>query len=67
MRILFCARIVKTIGLFGGRDIHGGVLVNAITDYRYGYANAVGVLMFLFGLVILWLVNRLFRMDETDY
>lgn len=43
------------------------LLVNAITDYRYGYANAVGVLMFLFGLVILWLVNRLFRMDETDY
>ena len=26
-----CARIVKTIGLFGGTDIHGAVLVNAIT------------------------------------
>ena len=26
-----CARIVKTIGLFGGTDIEGAVLVNAIT------------------------------------
>lgn len=26
-----CARIVKTIGLFGGTDIRGAVLVNAIT------------------------------------
>ena len=26
-----CARIVKTIGLFGGTDVAGGVLVNAIT------------------------------------
>ena len=26
-----CSRIVKTIGLFGGTDIKGGVLVNAIT------------------------------------
>ncbi len=26
-----CPRLVKTIGLFGGRDINGAVLVNAIT------------------------------------
>ena len=26
-----CPRMVKTIGLFGGTDIHGAVLVNAIT------------------------------------
>lgn len=26
-----CAQIVKTIGLFGGVDIHGAVLVNAVT------------------------------------
>ena len=26
-----CSRIVKTIGLFGGTDVKGGVLVNAIT------------------------------------
>ena len=32
-----CPRIVKTIGLFGGRDIHGGVLVNAITGESQYY------------------------------
>ena len=26
-----CSRIVKTIGIFGGTDIHGAVLVNAVT------------------------------------
>ncbi|MGN0974688.1 MAG: CvpA family protein [Gemmiger sp.] len=26
-----CSRVVKTIGLFGGTDIHGAVLVNAVT------------------------------------
>ena len=26
-----CPRMVKTIGLFGGTDIHGAVLVNAVT------------------------------------
>lgn len=26
-----CPRLVKTIGLFGGTDVHGAVLVNAIT------------------------------------
>ncbi len=32
-----CARIVKTIGLFGGRDVKGGVLVNAITGESQYY------------------------------
>ena len=43
------------------------LLVNGILDYRYGYANAVGVVMFLIGLLILFVVNKLFRMDESDY
>ena len=43
------------------------LLVNGILDYRYGYANAVGVVMFLIGLLILAVVNKLFRMDESDY
>lgn len=42
------------------------MLVKGIMDYRYGYANAVGVVMFVFGIVVLLLVNRLFRMDETN-
>lgn len=36
-------------------------------DYRYGYANAVGVVMFIIGLIVLGIVNKLFRMDEADY
>ena len=34
---------------------------------RYGYANAVGVVMFIIGLIVLGVVNKLFRMDEADY
>lgn len=43
------------------------LLVNAVTDYRYGYANAVGVVMFALGLIILAVVNKMFRMNESDY
>ena len=43
------------------------LLVKGIMDYRYGYANAVGVVMFVVGLLILAVVNRMFRMDESDY
>ena len=32
-----CSRIVKTIGLFGGTDVHGAVLVNAITGESQYY------------------------------
>lgn len=32
-----CSRIVKTIGLFGGRDVNGAVLVNAITGESQYY------------------------------
>ena len=35
-----CARIVKTIGLFGGTDVAGGVLVNAITGKCQYYDTA---------------------------
>lgn len=43
------------------------LLVKGITDYRYGYANAIGVLMFVIGLIILGVVNKAFRMDNSDY
>ena len=43
------------------------LLVKGITDYRYGYANAIGVLMFVIGLIILGIVNKAFRMDVSDY
>jgi hypothetical protein len=35
-----CSRIVKSVGLFGGTDIHGAVLVNAITGESQYYEDA---------------------------
>ncbi len=43
------------------------ILVKSITDMKYGYANANGVIMFILGLVILAVVNRVFRMNESVY
>lgn len=43
------------------------MLVNNLTDYKYGQANAIGVIMFLMGLVVLLVVNRVFCMSESDY
>lgn len=43
------------------------ILVKAISDMKYGYANANGVIMFVLGLVILAIVNRTFRMNESVY
>ncbi len=43
------------------------ILVNAITDMNYGYANAAAVSMFVLGIVTLVLVNWLFRMNRRVY
>lgn len=43
------------------------ILVNSIMDMNYGYANANGVVMFVIGLVILAVVNKLFRMNESVF
>lgn len=43
------------------------ILVNAITDMNYGYANAAAVSMFVLGIVTLGLVNWLFRMNRRVY
>lgn len=43
------------------------LLVRALNDYNYGYANAIGVVMFLFGLIILVAINKAFRMNDTVY
>lgn len=43
------------------------ILVKSINDMKYGYANANGVIMFILGLVILAVVNRAFRMNESVY
>lgn len=43
------------------------LLVRAITDYNYGYANAIGVVMFIIGLLIMAAVNKAFRMNDSIY
>lgn len=43
------------------------LMMRAIMDYNYGFANAIGVVLVIFGIVVLVLVNKLFRMGESDY
>ena len=43
------------------------MLVSNVTDYKYGQANAIGVMMFLIGIVIMAIVNKVFRMNESVY
>lgn len=43
------------------------ILVKSISDMKYGYANANGVIMFILGLIILAVVNRAFRMNDSIY
>ena len=43
------------------------ILTDAINNSHYGYANAVGTIMFLFGLLVLLIVNRAMRMYESVY
>ena len=43
------------------------ILVKAINDYNYGLANATAMLMFTFGIVVMLVINRVFRMNESVY
>ncbi|PXX50740.1 carbohydrate ABC transporter membrane protein 1 (CUT1 family) [Hungatella effluvii] len=43
------------------------ILVNAITDMNYGFANAAALVMFLLGIIVLLVINRLFRMEESNW
>ena len=43
------------------------LLVKATTDYNYGLANAVALIMFVFGIAVMLIVNRLFRMNDPVY
>lgn len=43
------------------------LMMRAIMDYNYGFANAIGVVLVIFGIVVLMLVNKLFHMGESDY
>lgn len=43
------------------------LLVRAISDYQYGFANAIGVVMFIFGLIVMQVINKSFRMSDSIY
>lgn len=43
------------------------MLVNSISDMKYGFANANGVMMFILGLLILAIVNKVFKMNDSVY
>lgn len=39
----------------------------ALTENNYGYANMMGVLLISSGVLAVFVINKLFRMDEADY
>ncbi|MFU0799154.1 MAG: sugar ABC transporter permease [Xylanivirga thermophila] len=41
------------------------ILVKAISDMNYGYANAAAVVMLVFGIVTLYFINKVFKMNES--
>lgn len=43
------------------------LMMRAISDYNYGFANAIGVVLFVFGVIVLVVVNKAFNMGESDY
>lgn len=43
------------------------LMMRAISDYNYGFANAIGVVLFIFGVIVLVAVNKMFNMGESDY
>jgi raffinose/stachyose/melibiose transport system permease protein len=43
------------------------IVVNAISNNHYGYANAVGSIMFVLGIVMLLVVNKVMKMNESVY
>jgi len=37
----------------------------AFGDNNYGYSNAISVLLILFGVFVVYMINRMFKMDES--
>ena len=43
------------------------MMVNKIIQSnQYGYANTLGILLLVLGIVVMLLCNKLFRMDSAD-
>jgi len=43
------------------------LMVSKIQDYQAGYANAIASIMIIIGIIMLLVVNKLFRMNESIY
>lgn len=43
------------------------MMVNAIQDMRYGYANAIAVIMIFLGVLVMGGVNKLMHLNESTY
>lgn len=44
------------------------MMVNAITNtMSYGYANSIGVILIVLGIITMQLCNKLFKMDKSSY
>ncbi len=43
------------------------LMVSKIQEYQHGYANSMAVIMILIGLITMFLINKLFKMNESLY
>jgi len=43
------------------------MLVNSITDMNYGMANAIGTIMFVIGIIVMLIIRKVFRMNQSVY
>lgn len=68
-RIAMYENIALTTRGGPGNDTQGLalILVKSISDYNYGLANATAMLMFIFGIVVMLVINKVFRMDDSVY
>lgn len=66
-RIAMYESIYLTTNGAGGTMNFPMILVRAVQDSEYGYANVSAVMMIIIGLITLAIVNRAFRMNESVY
>ena len=66
-RIAMYESIYLTTNGAGGTMNFPMILVRAVQDSEYGYANVSAVMMIIIGLITLAVVNRVFRMNESVY
>lgn len=43
------------------------MLYDGLINYEYGYANAAGTIMILLGIFVMFVMNKLFKMNENVY